>query len=45
MSLAEAMIPLRVRWSALWPAYLCNDAAFMDLAQRSGLLHLNIDGY
>lgn len=42
MELMEAMIPLRLRWSALWPAYLCNDAAFLDLAQRSGLLHLNI---
>jgi radical SAM superfamily enzyme YgiQ (UPF0313 family) len=42
MELMEAMIPLRVRWSALWPTYLCYDDAFMDLAQRSGLLHLNI---
>jgi radical SAM superfamily enzyme YgiQ (UPF0313 family) len=42
MELMEAMIPLRVRWSALWPAYLCNDGAFLDLACRSGLLHLNI---
>ena len=42
MELMEAMIPLRLRWSALWPAYLCNDAEFMNLAQRSGLLHLNI---
>jgi len=42
MELMEAMIPLRLRWSALWPTYLCGDAAFMDLAQRSGLLHVNI---
>jgi radical SAM superfamily enzyme YgiQ (UPF0313 family) len=42
MELMEAMIPLRVRWSALWPSYLCTDTTFMDLAQRSGLLHLNI---
>jgi radical SAM superfamily enzyme YgiQ (UPF0313 family) len=42
MELMEAMVPLRVRWSALWPAYLCYDEAFMDLAQRSGLLHVNI---
>ena len=42
MGLMEAMIPLRVRWSALWSSYLCNDATFMDLAQRSGLLHVNI---
>jgi radical SAM superfamily enzyme YgiQ (UPF0313 family) len=42
MELMEAMIPLRLRWSALWPSYLCGDAAFMDLAQRSGLLHINI---
>ncbi|MGO8676271.1 MAG: B12-binding domain-containing radical SAM protein [Limisphaerales bacterium] len=42
MELMEAMVPLRLRWSALWPSYLCNDNDFMDLAQRSGLLHLNI---
>jgi radical SAM superfamily enzyme YgiQ (UPF0313 family) len=42
MELIEAMIPLRLRWSALWSSYLCNDAPFMDLAQRSGLLHVNI---
>jgi radical SAM superfamily enzyme YgiQ (UPF0313 family) len=42
MELMEALIPLRLRWSALWSAYLCSDAAFMNLAQRSGLLHLNI---
>ncbi len=42
MELMEAMVPLRLRWSALWSSYLCNDAPFMDLAQRSGLLHVNI---
>lgn len=42
MELMEAMIPLKLRWSALWASYLCNDSEFMDLAKRSGLLHLNI---
>jgi radical SAM superfamily enzyme YgiQ (UPF0313 family) len=42
LELMEAMIPLKVRWSALWSSYLCNDAEFMDLACRSGLLHVNI---
>ncbi len=42
MGLMEAMIPLKVRWSALWPAYLCGDAEFLDLAKRSGLLHVNL---
>jgi radical SAM superfamily enzyme YgiQ (UPF0313 family) len=42
MELMEAMIPLRLRWSALWSSYLCNDVPFMDLAKRSGLMHLNI---
>ena len=42
MELMEAMIPLKVRWSALWTSNLCNDAEFMDLAKRSGLLHVNI---
>jgi radical SAM superfamily enzyme YgiQ (UPF0313 family) len=42
MQLMEAMIPLKVRWSALWTSFLCNDAEYMDLAERSGLLHLNM---
>jgi radical SAM superfamily enzyme YgiQ (UPF0313 family) len=42
MELMEALIPLKVRWSALWSSYLCLDTEFMDMAQRSGLLHLNI---
>ena len=42
MELMEALIPLKVRWSTLWSAYLCNDQEFMNLAQRSGLLHVNI---
>jgi radical SAM superfamily enzyme YgiQ (UPF0313 family) len=42
MELMEALLPLRVRWSSLWSAYLCTNKKFMDLAQRSGLLHVNI---
>jgi radical SAM superfamily enzyme YgiQ (UPF0313 family) len=42
MELMEAMIPLRIRWSALWSAHLCTNDRFMDLAKKSGLLHLNI---
>jgi radical SAM superfamily enzyme YgiQ (UPF0313 family) len=42
MELMEALIPLKVRWSALWSSYLCNDGDFLDLAQRGGLLHVNI---
>ena len=42
MELMEALIPLKVRWSALWSAYLCTNDEFMDLARRSGLLHVNI---
>ncbi|MGD0745051.1 MAG: B12-binding domain-containing radical SAM protein [Verrucomicrobiota bacterium] len=42
MELMEALVPLKVRWSALWSSYLCNDREFLDLAQRSGLLHVNI---
>ena len=42
MELMEALVPLKVRWSALWSSYLCNDAEFLDLAQRSGLLHVNM---
>ena len=42
MELVESLVPLKVRWSALWSSYLCNDEQFLDLAQRSGLLHVNI---
>lgn len=42
MELMEALIPLKIRWSTLWSAYLCKNRQFMDLARRSGLLHVNI---
>ncbi len=42
MELMEALIPLRVRWSALWSANLCKNNEFMDLARKSGVLHVNI---
>ncbi len=42
IELMEALIPLGIRWSALWSAYLCRNREFMDLAKRSGLLHLNV---
>jgi radical SAM superfamily enzyme YgiQ (UPF0313 family) len=42
MELMEALIPLKLRWSALWSAHHCKNDQFMDLAKRSGLLHLNI---
>ena len=42
MELMEALVPLKVRWSALWSSYLCSDGPFLDLAKRSGLLHVNI---
>lgn len=42
MRLMEAMIPLKLRWSALWTSFLCYDDEYMDLAQRSGLLHVNM---
>ena len=42
MELMEALLPLKVRWSALWSAHICRDDQFMDLAKKSGLLHLNI---
>jgi radical SAM superfamily enzyme YgiQ (UPF0313 family) len=42
MELMAALIPLKVRWSALWSSYLCTDDEFMDLAKRSGLLHVNL---
>jgi radical SAM superfamily enzyme YgiQ (UPF0313 family) len=42
MQLMEAILPLKRRWSTLWSLNLCADKEFMDLAQRSGLLHVNI---
>ncbi|MGA3206372.1 MAG: radical SAM protein [Syntrophales bacterium] len=42
MELMEALVPLKVRWSSLWPAYICTNQKFIDLAQKSGLLHVNI---
>jgi radical SAM superfamily enzyme YgiQ (UPF0313 family) len=42
MQLMEAMIPLKLRWSALWTSFLCYDDEYMDLAERSGLLHVNM---
>lgn len=42
LELMEKLIPLGVRWSTLWATYLCLDDEFMDLAKRSGLLHVNM---
>lgn len=42
MALMEALIPLKVRWSALWSSQLCLDPKFLDLAKRAGVLHVNI---
>lgn len=42
MELMEALIPLKIHWSALWSMDLCDNLEFMDLAKRSGLLHVNI---
>jgi radical SAM superfamily enzyme YgiQ (UPF0313 family) len=42
MELMEALIPLKVRWSTLWTSNFCSDDEFLDLACRSGLLHVNI---
>jgi len=42
MEVMEALVPLGVRWSALWSSNICRNRKFMDLAKRSGLLHVNI---
>lgn len=42
MELLEALIPLKVRWSALFSPRFGLDAQFLDLARRSGLLHVNM---
>jgi radical SAM superfamily enzyme YgiQ (UPF0313 family) len=42
MELMEALIPLKIRWSTLFSAHYCLDAKFLDLAAKSGLLHVNM---
>jgi radical SAM superfamily enzyme YgiQ (UPF0313 family) len=41
MELMEALVPLGIRWSTLLSAHFCLDTKFLDLARRSGLLHVN----
>ncbi|HEX9022986.1 MAG TPA: radical SAM protein [Geobacteraceae bacterium] len=40
--LMEKLIPLRIRWSALWTADRVLDLEFMKLAKKSGMLHINL---
>lgn len=42
MDLLEKMIPLKVHWSALFSPRFGLDEKFLDLAKRSGLLHVNM---
>jgi len=42
MQLMEALIPLKLRWSALWTANRTLEKDFMALAKKSGLLHVNL---
>jgi len=42
VELMEALMPLKIRWSALWSMDLCSNLEFMRLAKKSGLLHVNI---
>ncbi len=42
MRLMEALIPLKLRWSALWTANRVLERDFMELAKKSGLLHVNL---
>ncbi len=42
MELMEALIPLKIRWSTLWTSNYCSDTEFLDLARKSGLLHVNV---
>ncbi|GAB6966674.1 radical SAM protein [Komagataeibacter kakiaceti JCM 25156] len=42
MELMEGLVPLKIRWSTLWSSNLCLDTEFLDLARRSGVMHVNI---
>ena len=42
MELLEALVPLKIHWSALFSPRFGLDGEFLDLAKRSGLLHVNM---
>ena len=42
MELMERLIPQKIRWSTLWNTFRCLDREFMELAKKSGLLHINM---
>lgn len=42
MELMEGLVPLGIRWSTLWSSNLCLDKEFLDLARKSGVMHVNI---
>jgi radical SAM superfamily enzyme YgiQ (UPF0313 family) len=42
MELLEKLIPLKIRWSALFSPRFGLDAEFLDIAKRSGLLPVNM---
>jgi len=42
MELMEKLIPLKIRWSTLWNAHRVLDLELMQLAKKSGLLHINM---
>jgi len=42
MAFLEKLVPLKVHWSALFSPRFGLDAKFLDLAKKSGLLHVNM---
>ena len=42
MELLEKMVPLKIHWSALFSPRFGLDEKFLDLAKKSGLLHVNM---
>ncbi len=42
MELLEKLVPLKIHWSALFSPRFGLDEEFLDLAKRSGLLHVNM---
>lgn len=40
--LLAALVPLKIKWAALWTMNNCNDGALVKLAQRAGCIHLNM---
>lgn len=42
IDLIERLIPLKIKWTCLWPIKNSSDEELLDLAKRSGCYHINM---